>query len=243
MSAYRVIAAYKFVPLADLRPLRERLLALCVGTSLKGTILLSPEGINLFLSGTVLDLDQMLGHLRALPGLADLETKVSESAARPFQRLKIKIKSQIIAFDDTAIDPARDPSPKLSAQTLKQWLDEGRPVTLLDTRNDYEVQCGTFTGAIDPGIATFRDFPSAVARLPDALKTQPVVIFCTGGIRCEKAGPYLAKQGFTQVLQLEGGILKYFEECSSAHYDGDCYVFDDRVAVDAELRETHIARP
>jgi RluA family pseudouridine synthase len=120
---------------------------------------------------------------------------------------------------------------------LKQWLDEGRPVTLLDTRNDYEIKLGTFKGAVAAGISHFREFPEAVRRLPDAMKQAPVVMFCTGGIRCEKAGPLMEREGFQQVFQLEGGILKYFEECGGAHYDGDCFVFDQRVGVDPALQE------
>jgi predicted sulfurtransferase len=240
-ATFRVIAAYKFTRLDDLALLRQRLAALCESASLKGTISLSPEGINIFIGGTRPDVDAFLNHVRTLPGLEHLEAKVSESAARPFKRMLIKIKKQIICFDDETIDPSQGTSPKLPPTTLKQWLDEGRPVTLLDTRNEYEVRIGTFAGAIDPGIANFRDFPTAVQRLPEALRDQPVVIFCTGGIRCEKAGPYLEQQGFTNIHQLEGGILKYFEECGGAHYNGDCFVFDERVAVDSQLRGVRTA--
>jgi UPF0176 protein len=150
----------------------------------------------------------------------------------------VKIKKEIIAFGVEGIDPARQPAPKLPARNLKQWLDEGRPVTLLDTRNDYEVRLGTFRGAVSPGIDHFRDFPAAVAKLPVELKAQPIVMFCTGGIRCEKAGPFMQREGFTNVHQLDGGILKYFEECGGAHYDGECFVFDRRVGVDPALQET-----
>jgi len=237
-APFRVIAAYKFTRLTGLPQLRQRLFGLCESLSLKGTILLTPEGINVFVGGTTADVEAFLDHVRALPGLADLEAKESHSAARPFKRMLIKIKTQIICFDDETIDPAHGTSPKLPPKTLKQWLDEGRPLTLLDTRNEYEVRVGTFVGAVDPGITNFRDFPQAVARLPEALKDEPVVIFCTGGIRCEKAGPYLQQQGFKHVVQLEGGILKYFEECGGAHYQGDCFVFDDRGALDPKLRET-----
>lgn len=236
-STFRVIAAYKFAALAELPELKQRLHAVCKGTSLKGTILLSPEGINMFMSGTTSDVDTLLSFVRTLRGLEDIETKVSESTARPFKRMLIKIKPQIICFDDETVSPAERTSPKLPAKQLKEWLDEGRPVTLLDTRNEYEVRVGTFQGAIDPGLTNFRDFPKVVDRLPAALKDEPVVIFCTGGIRCEKAGPFLESKGFKKVFQLEGGILKYFEECGNAHYDGACFVFDDRVAVDATLQE------
>jgi UPF0176 protein len=129
-------------------------------------------------------------------------------------------------------------SPKLAARELKQWLDEGRPVTLLDTRNDYEVKLGTFKNARAIGIDHFREFPDAVRKLPPELKEQPIVMFCTGGIRCEKAGPFMEREGFKKIFQLDGGILKYFEECGGAHYDGECFVFDQRVGLDPSLQET-----
>ncbi len=232
------LSVYKFTPLADLPALRERLLALTTAAGLKGTILLSPEGINLFVAGTRAAADSLLAALQAVSGLEGLTPKESLSAEQPFNRMLVKIKKEIIAFGVEGIDPARKPTAKLPARTLRQWLDEGRPITLLDTRNDYEVRMGTFRGAVPAGIENFRDFPDAVARLPETLKTQPVVMFCTGGIRCEKAGPFMERAGFQNVLQLEGGILKYFEECGGAHYDGECFVFDKRVGVDPALRET-----
>ncbi len=236
-----MIAAYKFIRLESLPELKVRLSSLCEENELRGTILLSPEGINLFIGGEVRHVEGFLDVLRAMRGFEDLEVKQSESSTRPFGRMFIKIKKQIICFDDESIDPAQRTSPKLPAKTLKQWLDEGRPLTLLDTRNEYEVRIGTFAGAIDPGITNFRDWPAAVEKLSPSLKEEPVVIFCTGGIRCEKAGPYLEQQGFKNVLQLEGGILKYFEECGGAHYNGECFVFDDRVSVDSQLREASTA--
>ena len=238
MSAFTNISTYKFTPLDDLPALRERLIRVCQAGELKGTILLSPEGINIFVAGTRGNIDALLAELRTLPGLADLAPKESESAKQPYNRMLVKIKKEIIAFGVEGIDPARKPTAKLPARTLKQWLDEGRPVTLLDTRNDYEVRMGTFRSAIPAGIEHFRDFPKAVEKLPEEMKEQPIVMFCTGGIRCEKAGPYMELAGFQKVFQLDGGILKYFEECGGAHYDGECFVFDRRVGVDPELRET-----
>src|SRR5262249_5606336 len=148
------------------------------------------------------------------------------SAEQPFRRMLVKVKQEIIAFGVAGIEPGRTTSTKLAPQTLKQWLDEGRPVTLLDTRNDYEVRLGTFENAVTLGIDHFRSFPAAVRELPAAMKQQPIVMFCTGGIRCEKAGPLMEREGFEQVFQLDGGILKYFEECGGEHYDGECFVFD-----------------
>ena len=150
----------------------------------------------------------------------------------------VKIKKEIIAFGVEGIDPSRQSTPSIAPKELKHWLDEGRPVTLLDTRNDYEVKLGTFHGARPAGIDHFRNFPDAVRKLPSAMKDEPIVMFCTGGIRCEKAGPFMQKEGFQNVFQLEGGILKYFEECGGDHWDGECFVFDRRVGLDPKLNET-----
>jgi UPF0176 protein len=224
--------------LGGLEALRTSLQESAKANGLKGTILLAPEGINFFLAGTRAQLAAVLEVIRAIPGLAGIAPKESPSSEQPFKRMLVKVKKEIIAFGVEGVDPARRPSAKISAVQLKQWLDEGRPVTLLDTRNDYEIRMGTFKGAVVPRIWNFRDFPAAVAKLPAELKTQPVVMFCTGGIRCEKAGPFMAMQGYTDVLQLDGGILKYFEEVGGAHYDGECFVFDERVGVGPDLRET-----
>lgn len=232
-------SAYKFTPLTGLPELRERLLRLTRDAGLRGSILLSPEGINLFVAGPRAELDRLLIELRTVSGLENLTPKESESAEQPFNRMLVKIKKEIIAFGVEGIDPSQRPTPKLSPRELKQWLDEGRPVTLLDTRNDYEVRLGSFHGAVPAGIDHFRDFPEAVRRLPETLKERPVVMFCTGGIRCEKAGPFMEKAGFRHVHQLDGGILKYFEECGGAHYEGECFVFDRRVGVDSSLKETN----
>lgn len=230
------LSAYRFAPLQELPALQHWLRALCSEEQLKGTILLSPEGINLFVAGPRSGLDRLLAEIHAVPGLEGLTPKESLSPAQPFRRMFVKIKREIIAFGVEGIDPARRPAPRLSAQELKRWLDEGRAVTLLDTRNDYEVAAGTFRGAHAIGIRHFRNFPQATAQLPPEMKDQPVVTFCTGGIRCEKAAPYLVQAGFRDVYQLDGGILKYFEECGPAHFEGRCFVFDERVQLDGELR-------
>ena len=199
--------------------------------------MLSPEGINFFVAGRRANVEALLIEVRSIPGLADLTPKESACAEQPYNRMLVKIKKEIIAFGVAGIDPARQPAAKLSPRTLKQWLDEGRAITLLDTRNDYEIRLGTFRGAVAAGIDHFRDFPEAVRRLPPAVKDRPIVMFCTGGIRCEKAGPFMAREGY-DVFQLDGGILKYFEECGGAHYDGECFVFDRRVGLDPNLQET-----
>lgn len=232
------ISTYKFAPLTDLKTLRERLISQCKDWGLKGTILLSTEGINLFVAGPRAEIDLLIAELRAVPGLEGLEPKISLSEHQPFNRMLVRIKKEIIAFGVEGIDPARRTSPKLPAKELKRWLDEGRPVTLLDTRNDYEVKLGTFKNALPARIDSFREFPAAVRALPEEMKQQPIVMFCTGGIRCEKAGPFMELEGFQHIYQLDGGILKYFEEVGSDHYDGECFVFDQRVGVDPTLRES-----
>lgn len=232
------IAAYKFAPLRDLPTLQVELRELCGNAGMRGTILLSPEGINIFISAARPAIDRLLVRLRGILELADLTAKISESDHQPFNRMLVKIKREIIAFGVAGIDPASRPAPRLTARELKQWLDEGRPVTLLDTRNGYEVKLGTFRGARTLELDHFREFPARASTLANELKQQPIVTFCTGGIRCEKAAPLLEMAGFTNVFQLDGGILRYFEECGGAHYDGDCFVFDKRVALDSTLRET-----
>ncbi len=232
------ISCYKFAPLSDLKTLREHLLAFCKARALKGTILISTEGINFFIAGAREPVDELVEELRRIPGLETLAPKYSFNEHQPFNRMLVRIKKEIIAFGVEGIDPARYTSPYLKPVELKRWLDEGRPVVLLDTRNDYEVKLGTFRGAKVIGIDHFRDFPDAVRRLPAELKKQPIVSFCTGGIRCEKAAPFLESEGFEQVWQLDGGILKYFEEVGGDHWDGECFVFDQRVGVDPALRET-----
>jgi UPF0176 protein len=238
MPAVVNISAYQFVSLTELPALRERLLGKCKSWGLKGTILISPEGINVFVAGGRDEIDSLLAELRSIPGLADFTPKVSVSDEQPFNRMLVRIKKEIIAFGVPDIEPAKRTTPKLAPSELKRWLDEGRPVTLLDTRNDYELKLGTFNNAVALGIDHFRNFPAAIHQLPDELKQQPIVMFCTGGIRCEKAGPYMEREGFQKVYQLDGGILKYFEDCGGKHYTGECFVFDKRVGVDAGLSES-----
>jgi UPF0176 protein len=232
------IAGYQFAPLADLPALRQNLLTQCKASELKGTILISGEGINLFVAGGQPQVEALLETLRSIDGLATFSPKLSISDQQPFNRMLVKIKKEIIAFGVPGIEPARRTSPKIPPRELKRWLDEGRPVKLLDIRNDYEVKLGTFKNAVTLGIDHFRSLPDAVGQLPADLKQQAIVMFCTGGIRCEKAGPYLEREGFENVFQLEGGILKYFEECGGEHYDGECFVFDKRIGLDPTLAET-----
>ncbi len=232
------IAAYKFVRLQDLESLREELRELTHRLELHGTILLSSEGINLFLAGSEESVEELLAYLYAKRELEDLEVKRSYSDKVPFRRMLVRLKREIIPCGVDSVRPAESTSPKLSARELKRWLDEGRPVRLLDVRNKYEVELGTFRGAEHLQLGHFRDFTESLGTLPEEAKGQPVVMFCTGGIRCEKAGPLMEQAGFREVYQLDGGILKYFEQCGGDHYDGSCFVFDGRVALDPQLQPT-----
>ena len=234
------VSAYKFVPLPDAAALREPLLARAKALELKGTILLAEEGINLFLAGTADAVRTLLRELRADPRLADLHAKESWSAQVPFGRMLVKHKREIIRMDHPAIQPAQGRAPALSAGTLQRWLaqghdDAGRPVVTLDTRNAVEVDYGTFEGAIDWRLGKFSDFPAALSAHLGELQDKTVVSFCTGGIRCEKAALVMQEAGLTHVWQLEGGILRYFEETGGAHFQGTCFVFDEREALDREL--------
>ena len=238
------ISAYKFVTVEDPAALRVDVLRASITRDLKGWVLLSHEGINVFVCGTGENIDSFVVWLRGLAGLHDLDVKASHSDDVPFALMLVKVKKSIIAFrtcaagPNVAVDPIHDPAPKISPRELKKWLDDGRSVVLLDTRNDYEMRMGSFINARHLNIRRFTDFGTAALTLDPALKDQEVVTFCTGGIRCEKAAPYLSSLGFRNVHQLDGGILRYFEECGGAHYRGECFVFDKRVGVDAQLRET-----
>jgi UPF0176 protein len=234
------IAAYRFVPLEGLPELRAAILAQASDCGLRGTVLLAPEGINLFLAGSREAIDAFMTWLRADPRLASLETKESLSADVPFGKLLVKIKNEIIRMNHPTIRPAAGRAPAVDAQTLHRWLqagvdDDGREVALLDTRNAFEVDCGTFDGAIDWRIDRFTQFPDAVNAHREELAGKTIVSFCTGGIRCEKAAIYMAEAGIENVYQLEGGILKYLEVTDGRGYHGTCFVFDDRRAVDAAL--------
>ena len=234
------LSCYQFTPLSELPEWRERLRHACATQGLRGTILLASEGINFFLSGTREQLGPVLDLIRSMPGCENVQPKESPGSHQPFNRMLVKIKREIISFGLPGIDPASRPSRKISPAQLRKWLDEGRDFTLLDTRNRYETKMGSFEQALDPGIDSFREFPAALKRLPEDALRKPLVVFCTGGIRCEKAA-LLMQQALppgTPVYQLEGGILKYFEEVGGAHYHGDCFVFDHRTALNPLLEET-----
>jgi len=233
------IAAYKFVTLTDLddpdepEAVRAMLHEHCLRLGLKGTILVATEGVNLFLAGKKESVEDFLTALRSDTRFVDIEPKWSWSSYVPFKRLRVKVKKEIVTSRMKGIDPANAPAPQLSAAELKRWYEEGRDFVIVDTRNDWEYAEGTFKNAINPQLNNFSEFANLDSL--DDLKDKTVVTFCTGGIRCEKAAPFLKLKGFKNVVQLQGGILKYFEECGGAHWEGNCVVFDDRGAVDPQL--------
>lgn len=241
--SYVNIAAYKFVTFNDTVEKRPQFRALCDDLGLKGTILLSPEGINLFLAGLREPIDRFLAWLRADERFADLQVKESHSDRQPFTKMLVKLKREIITMKNPLIQPEKGRAPAVDAKTLKRWLDQGqddagKPVVMVDTRNAFEVDVGTFDNTIDYRIDKFSEFPEVIAQNRDKLAGKTVVTFCTGGIRCEKAAIHMQNVGFDSVYQLEGGILKYFEEVGGAHYTGDCFVFDYRTALNPKLEAT-----
>ena len=243
MNTVLNISSYKFVPLPDAAALREVLLARAQTLQLKGTILLAEEGINLFLAGPADDVRSFVSQLQQDPRFADISPKESWSDTQPFKKMLVKVKGEIIRMNHPTIKPADGRAPSVAPATVKRWLDQGhddngRPVVTLDTRNDFEVDEGTFDNAIDWRITKFTEFPDAFRAHLDELKDKTVVSFCTGGIRCEKAAILMREEGLEHVYQLEGGILKYFEETDGSHYQGGCFVFDERRALGADLQAT-----
>jgi UPF0176 protein len=235
---FTVSAFYKFVTIGDLPELRDALLAVCKSHGIKGTILLAPEGINGTVAGADAAIETLETMLRGDARFSDLETKRSVATAEPFQRLKVKIKPEIVTFGVPSADPSVRAGTYVDA---KEWnaLIHDPSVTVIDTRNGYEVKVGTFPGAIDPKTAAFNEFPEFVRGTLDPKQHRKVAMFCTGGIRCEKASAFMLTQGFEQVFHLKGGILKYLETVprEDSLWQGECFVFDERVALQHGLAE------
>ncbi|MBP6096398.1 MAG: hypothetical protein KBF58_05465 [Methyloversatilis sp.] len=234
MTRYANTAVYRFVRLDDREALRARIDEAARSRNLLGTVLLATEGINIFLAGLESDMRAFFDELQQDARFDELDIKWSWSGTLPFKRLRVRLKKEIVTVGAPDFNLNETPAPYLPPAELKRWYDEGRRFVILDTRNRWEIEQGTFEGAVDPGVNSFGEFPAALERFAD-LKDTPVVTFCTGGIRCEKAAPLMKRAGFNQVYQLEGGILRYFEEVGGAHWRGNCVVFDDRGALTPDL--------
>ena len=233
-----VAALYKFVALEDFEGLREPLLAQCNAAGVKGTLLLAREGINGTIAGSRKGVDEVLQYLKSDARLVGLEHKESYDDHMPFYRMKVKLKKEIVTMGVDAIDPNEVVGTYVKPCDWNALVSDP-DVVLIDTRNDYEVGIGTFAGAVDPKTTTFREFPAYVRENYDPAKNKKVAMFCTGGIRCEKASAFMLKEGFDEVFHLEGGILKYLEEVPEEEsiWEGECFVFDSRVAVNHKLEK------
>ena len=230
--SYIVATFYKFVALPKFQDLRQPILAECKSQEIKGTVLLAAEGINGTIAGTRQGIDNILGYLRSLESFADLEHKESTADKLPFTRLKVRLKKEIVTLGKPEVDPNQKVGTYVRPQDWNQIISDPE-ITVIDTRNQYEVEIGTFQRAINPETESFRDFPEYIAQNIDPKQHPKVAMFCTGGIRCEKASSYLLSQGFEEVYHLKGGILKYLEEVPAEEslWDGECFVFDKRVTV------------
>ena len=241
MSPILNVAAYRFVAIADPAAVAEWLRGLAEARELKGSVLVAAEGINLFLAGQAKDVHGLMDDLGSDPRFQGMTPKFSHSDSRPFRRLRVKVKREIISFGGRTRSAEASRAPMVSPMMLRGWLrqgrdDTGRELVLLDTRNQQEVAFGSFKQAIKLPIDRFTQLPDALEAHREALKGKAVVSFCTGGIRCEKAAPWMAEAGYGDVLQLEGGILAYFEQVGGEGYEGGCFVFDERVVLDPALQ-------
>lgn len=232
MTEIVVAALYKFVSLPDFAEKKDPLLAYCLEQEIKGTLLLAEEGINGTIAGTRAAIDAVISFLQADPRLADLEHKESYTDTPPFDRMKVRLKKEIVTLGVPEADPNQKVGTYVSPEEWNTLISDPE-VVLIDTRNDYEVQIGTFQGACNPQTASFREFPEYVREHLDPQKHKKVAMFCTGGIRCEKASAFMLEQGFEEVYHLKGGILKYLEAVPAEEslWEGECFVFDQRVAV------------
>ncbi len=234
---HSVISFYKFVKINNPKKLRKSLLDLLLNEDVVGTFLIAKEGINATVSGSDISLKKIMKFLDKQKGFNDIEYKHSCSIKRVFKRLKIKVKDEIVAFGKKEIDPSKTTRNYIEPRNWNKLIADP-DVLLIDTRNTYEIKIGTFLGAENPNIKNFRDFPNFVKNKLNSKKNQKIAMFCTGGIRCEKASSYLLEKGFKDVYQLKGGILKYLEQNTkkNSRFKGECFVFDERVSVNKKLK-------
>lgn len=233
------VAGYRFFPLEDPQAIRLPLRDFARDLGLRGTVLLGSEGVNIMLAGSPEQIETMRKHFFETLNFPEFEWKESWSSKQPFSRMLVKVKQEIVSTGHRDIDATSDTAKFLKPSELKRWYDEGEDFVIYDTRNDYEIRLGKFRNAQDLKVKNFRSFLEKVGEAPEEIKNKKVVTYCTGGIRCEKGtGVMLKKHGFKDLYQLEGGILKYFEEVGGAHWEGECFVFDKRVGIAPSLEET-----
>ena len=232
------IAGYKFEPLYDVEVLVPEFQSVCDDLELKGSVYLSPNGINFSLAGSEESIEEFLHFMEQDKRFLDVPLKKTYSETQPFRRMKVRPKKEIISLGRDDINPRELTGGYVTPKELYSMYENNDDVIVLDTRNEYETRVGLFENAVDLQLDTFRDFPDAIEQLPEEYKDKQIVMYCTGGIRCEKASAVMLKAGFSDVKQLEGGVLDYFKETGGKYWNGDCFVFDERVALDTELNET-----
>ena len=232
------IAGYKFEQIDSLDTLIPEFQKKCDELELKGSVYLSPKGINFSISGTEENIGKYINFMESNSQFLNIPLKRTYSETQPFRRMKVRLKKEIISLGRDDINPRELTGEYVTPQELLNMYENSDDVVILDTRNEYETRVGLFENAVDLQLDTFRDFPKAIEQLPEEYKDKQIVMYCTGGIRCEKASAVMLKAGFTDVKQLEGGVLDYFKETGGKYWNGDCFVFDERVALDKDLNET-----
>ena len=232
------ITGYKFTPIDDELLLRENILKYSTDLNLKGTVLISSKGLNFSVSGTKKNIDNFIVFIHSDKRFSDVDIKITYNKYQPFRKMLVRIKKEIISMGVEEINPFQFTGQKISPKELNSKLDNNEEIVLLDTRNEYEVRLGTFKNALNLDLDSFRDFPEEIEKLREELNGKEVVMFCTGGIRCEKASALMLENGFENIKQIEGGVINYFKETGGKHWNGDCFVFDDRVALNTDLIET-----
>ena len=232
------ITGYKFTPIDDELLLRETILKISTDLNLKGTVLISSKGLNFSVSGTKKNIDNFIIFIHSDKRFSDIDIKITYNKYQPFRKMLVRIKKEIISMGVEEINPFQFTGQKITPKELNNKLDNNEEIVLLDTRNEYEVRLGTFKNAIDLDLDSFRDFPEEIEKLREELNGKEIVMFCTGGIRCEKASALMLENGFENIKQIEGGVINYFKETGGKHWNGDCFVFDDRVALNTDLIET-----
>jgi UPF0176 protein len=232
------ITGYKFIPITDRKSLQGKIQKHSNKLGLKGTVLISEEGLNFSIAGEHKAIQDFIKFLRSDKRFSEIDIKTTYNDYQPFRKMLVRIKKEIISMGIDEIDPFTFTGEKITPKELQDKLNNNEDIVLLDTRNEYEVRLGTFEDAVDLNLDSFRDFPNKIMSLDQKMKNKEIVMFCTGGVRCEKASALMLKNGFKNVKQIDGGVIKYFEDTGGSYWNGDCFVFDDRVALDKNLNET-----